>query len=125
MYTLKMVPVIYDNYGNRAVFGGKIGKVHHAFYGLNGGLTLDFDGGDGSEIIELKKLDTGEVIDVSGYKHIPQKAKLQSYRVFDKNMDALVQDNQLEGIKKSNNGSPNAKVVYNTEIRKGDYQEWH
>ena len=34
MYTLNMVPVIYDNYGNRAILGGKIGKVLHSSYGL-------------------------------------------------------------------------------------------
>ena len=125
MYTLKMVPVIYDKHGNRAIMGGKIGKVHHAFYGLNGGLTLDFDGGDGSEVIILKNLDTGEEVDVSGYKHIPTKAKLDSYQFFDENIEDLVRIGQLKGVKKSDKGSPTAKVTYNTEIRQGDYQEWH
>ncbi|EMC25987.1 hypothetical protein SMU85_09590 [Streptococcus mutans ST6] len=124
MYTLNMVPVIYDNYGNRAVLGGKIGRVHHKSYGLYGELTLDFDGGDGSEIIEIKKLDTGEVVDVSDAKHLPKKAEVETYSAFDENVEALVNDGQLKGIKKSDTGSPNAKVTYNTEIKRGDYRKW-
>ncbi|EMC26768.1 hypothetical protein SMU85_08728, partial [Streptococcus mutans ST6] len=125
MYTLDMVPVIYDNYGNRAILGGKIGRVHHKSYGLHGELTLDFDGGDGSEIIEIEKLDTSEVVDVSDDKHLPKKAELDTCSTFDENINDLVKIGQLKGVKKSDKGSPNAKVTYNTEIRKGSYKQWH
>ena len=125
MYTLDMVPVIYDNYGNRAILGGKIGRVRHKSYGLHGELTLDFDGGDGSEIIEIEKLDTSEVVDVSDDKHLPKKAELDTCSTFDENINDLVKIGQLKGVKKSDKGSPNAKVTYNTEIRKGSYKQWH
>ena len=125
MYTLNMVPVIYDNYGNRAILGGKIGKVLHSSYGLGEELTLDFDGGDGSEVIEIKKLDTGEEVDVSDDKHLPKKAELDTCSTFDENINDLVKIGQLKGVKKSGKGSPNAKVTYNTEIRKGSYKQWH
>ena len=124
MYTLDIVPVIYDNHGNRAILGGKIGRVSYKSYGLGGELTLDFDGGDDSEIIELKKLDTNEVVNVSKAQHLPEKAKVNTYSAFDENVEALINDGQLREVKKSSKGSPNAKVVYNTEIRKGDYQQW-
>ena len=123
MYTLKMVPVIYDHHGNRAILGGEIGNDFYKYYGLGSELTLDFDGDD-NEIIELKKLDTGEVVDLSKAQHLPDKAKVNTYSALDENIEALVKDGQLQGVKKSDKGSPKAKVVYNTEIRRGDYTKW-
>lgn len=111
--------------GNRAVLGGEIGNDIYKSYGLGGELTLDFDGGDGSEVIEIKKLNTGEEVDVSDAKHLPKEAEVDTYSAFDENVEALVNDGQLKGIKKSDTGSPNAKVIYNTEIRKGSYKQWH
>ncbi len=124
MYTLKVVPVVYDNYGNRAMLGTKIGKHLYNSYRLGNEIDLDFDGGDGSEIIILKNLDTGEEFDVSKERYLPKEAKLKSNSKFDGNLEALLNDGQLKGIKKSDKGSPNAKVTYNTDIKRGDYRKW-
>lgn len=123
-HTLNIVPVIYDQYGDRAILGGKIGKVNYKSYGLYGELTLDFNQSTGSEIIELKKIDTGEDIDVSDKQHLPKKAELDTNSAVDDNLEALVEDGQLKEVKKSDKGSPNAKVIYNLEIKKGSYNEW-
>ena len=124
MHTLNIVPVIYDQYGDRTILGGKIGKVNYKSYGLYGELTLDFSQSTGSEIIELKKIDTGEVIDVSDKQHLPKDAELDTNSAVDDNLEALVEDGQLKEVKKSGKGSPNAKVIYNLEIKKGDYTKW-
>lgn len=124
MHTLNIVPVIYDQYGDRAILGGKIGRVNYKSYGLYGELSLDFSQSTGSEIIELKKIDTGEVIDVSDKQHLPKEAELDTNSAVDDNLEALVEDGQLKEIKKSDKGSPNAKVIYNLEIKKGDYTKW-
>ena len=124
MHTLNIVPVIYDQYGDRAILGGKIGKINYKSYGLYGELTLDFSQSTGSEIIELKKIDTGEVIDVSDNQHLPKEAELDTNSAVDDNLEALVEDGQLKEVKKSDKGSPNAKIIYNLEIKKGDYTKW-
>lgn len=124
MHTLNIVLVIYDQYGDRAILGGKIGKVNYKSYGLYGELTLDFSQSTGSEIIELKKIDAGEVIDVSDKQHLPKEAELDTNSAVDDNLEALVEDGQLKEVKKSDKGSPNAKVIYNLEIKKGDYTKW-
>ena len=124
MHTLNIVPVIYDQYGDRAILGGKIGRVNYKSYGLYGELSLDFSQSTGSEIIELKKIDTGDVIDVSDKQHLPKEAELDTNSAVDDNLEALVEDGQLKEIKKSDKGSPNAKVIYNLEIKKGDYTKW-
>ena len=56
---------------------------------------------------------------------MPDKAKLNSKPKIDKNIEALVKDGQLKGVVKNDSGSPKAEVVYNIEIKKGDYSEWH
>ncbi len=125
MFRIAMVPVIYDNYGNRAILGGKTKKFDHKSYSMSGELDMNFDGGDNSEIIILKKMDTGEEVDVSNDAHLPKKAELDSFLSFDENVEDLVHTGKLKGVKKSDNGSPDAEVTYNTEIRKGSYKQWH
>jgi hypothetical protein len=53
------------------------------------------------------------------------EAKLSTKPKIDENIEAFVQEHQLVDVKKSENGSPDAEVVYNTEIRKGNQWEWH
>ena len=48
-------------------------------------------------------------------------AKISNGNDIDDNIQALVEDGQLRNIEK---GSPEAKVVYNLEIQKGDYSKW-
>ena len=120
MHTMNVVPVIYDKSGKRVVMKRKMNES----FGIGQGLSLDFIGADESEIIELDNYDNDEVIDVSNYKHLPDKAKLESYQILDELIEYLVQSGQLKDVKKSDKGSPEAFVKYNLEIKKGSYNEW-
>ena len=122
MFSANVVPAIYDKHGKKAILGGDIGNTGYESYGLLAGLHLDFNGAD-KEVIELKVDD--QDVDVSGSKHLPEKARLSSSKKIDENMAALIKDGQLKGVVKNDSGSPKAEVVYNIEIKKGDYSEWH
>lgn len=47
------------------------------------------------------------------------EAKLSTKPKIDENIEALVQEHQLVDVKKSKNGSPDAEINYNTDIKKG------
>ena len=119
MLTVEVVPIISDNHGHKAMLGTKIGRDFYTSYGLGDEIDLDFDRGDDSEIIILKDLDTHKEFNLSGKEHLPKNAKLESNSKLDENILALVKDNQLKDVKKSDNGSPKAKIGYNLEIKKG------
>ena len=121
MFDANIVPVIYDNHGNKAYLGRKVGKHGYASYGLLGDLRLDFNGFD-EEVIEIDV--DGKFLDITNYKSLPPKAKLTTNPSMDENIVALVNAGHLKDVVKSEIGSPDAEVVYNTEIRKGDYLEW-
>ena len=121
MFSANVVPAIYDKHGEKAILGGDIGNTGYESYGLLAGLRLAFDGSD-KEVIELKVDD--QDVDVSGSKHLPEKARLSSSKKIDENMAALIKDGQLKEVVKNDSGSPKAEVVYNIEIKKGDYSEW-
>ena len=121
MFDANIVPVIYDNHGNKAYLGRKVGKHGYASYGLLGDIRLDFNGWD-EEIIELKVGD--DFIDISESKKLPEEVKLSTKPKMDENIEALVQDHQLVDVKKSENGSPDAEINYNTDIKKGDRYKW-
>ena len=42
----------------------------------------------------------------------------------DMSLKVLTDAGQLVGVNKNKSGSPEAKVVYNLEIQKGDYSKW-
>ena len=119
MLTVEVVPIISDNHGHKAMLGTKIGREIYTSYGLGDEIDLDFNRGDDSEIIILKDLDTHKEFNLSGKEHLPKNAKLESNSKLDENILALVKDNQLKDVKKSDNGSPKAKISYNLEIKKG------
>ena len=119
MLTVEVVPIISDNHGHKAMLGTKIGREIYTSYGLGDEIDLDFNRGDDSEIIILKDLDTHKEFNLSGKEHLPKNAKLESNSKLDENILALVKDNQLKDVKKSDNGSPKAKIGYNLEIKKG------
>ena len=119
MHTVRVVPIISDNHGHKAMLGTQIGRITYGSYGLGGELYLDFDRVDDSEIIILKDLDTQKELDLSSEEHLPEKAKLESNSAIEENILALVEDNQLQDVKKSGEGSPKAKISYNLEIKKG------
>ena len=121
MFDANIVPVIYDNHGNKAYLGRKVGKHGYASYGLLGDLRLVFNGFD-EEVIEID-LD-GKFLDITNYKSLPPKAKLTINPSMDENIVALVNDGHLKGVVKSEKGSLKAEVAYNTEIRKGNEWEW-
>ena len=110
-------PTIYDKYGNKATLGDQIDKFIPLSYGLISDIVLDFDGG-GNEVIEL--LDSnGKPVDVSNEEHLPKRAILTEASSTDENIELLVEDGQLIGVVKDDKGSPNAEIVYNTELQKG------
>lgn len=119
MFDANIVPVIYDNHGNKAYLGRKVGKHGYASYGLLGDLRLDFNGFD-EEVIEIDV--DGKFLDITNYKSLPPKAKLTINPSMDENIVALVNAGHLKGVVKSEKGSLKAEVAYNTEIRKGN--EW-
>ena len=89
-FTADVLPVIYDEEGNRAVLGGQIGK------------------------------------DVSNAKTLPETAKIKAeLDGTDGNIAALVDTKKLKNIKKNKEGSPKAEIVYNLEIKRGEYWKWH
>ena len=119
MFDANIVPVIYDNHGNKAYLGRKVGKHGYASYGLLGDLRLDFNGFD-EEVIEIDV--DGKFLDITNYKSLPPKAKLTINPSMDENIVALVNAGHLKDVVKSEKGSLKAEVAYNTEIRKGN--EW-
>ena len=119
MLTVEVVPIITDNHGHKAMLGTKIGRDYYTSYGLGDEIDLDFNRGDDSGIIILKDLDTHKEFNLSKEEHLPENAKLESNSKLDENILALVKDNQLKDVKKSENGSPKATISYNLEIKKG------
>ena len=120
MHTLNVVFAISDEHGNRAV----VDEDGNIPFGTANGLTLDFDGVDGSQVIELDKYDSDEVVDVSNDDKLPQKAKLESYDILDTTIQYLVKNGKLVDVKSSDKGSSDVKVVYNTDIKRGSYNDW-
>ncbi|TFU98524.1 hypothetical protein [Streptococcus cuniculi] len=123
--SLDIVPVIYDTDGNRAVLGGNVPKqnIMFATYGSHVGLTaIDFTI-DGNHIIYLGNSKNGEEIDVSDSTVLPEAARIEKSRDIDDNIDALIADGQLTAIYKQDGGSPNAEIVYNLEIIRGEVDD--
>ena len=120
MHTLNVVFAISDEHGNRAV----VDEDGNIPFGTANGLMMDFDGVDGSQVIELDKYDSDEVVDVSNDDKLPQKAKLESYDILDTTIQYLVKNGKLVDVKSSDKGSSDVKVVYNTDIKLGSYNDW-
>ena len=114
-------PTIYDKYGNKATLGTPINNYNPSSFGIVSHVILNFDGGE-NEAIDLKD-SNGNNIDVSKAQHLPDEAKLTKARSTDENISLLVQDNQLKDVVKDEKGSPDAEIVYNTELHKGDARE--
>ena len=121
MFRATIVPVIYDNHGNEAYLGGSVGEEDFGRFTSSGSIQLNFDGYD-NEIIEIK-LDDG-YLNISNSEKLPEKAKLSTSKRIDNNISALIKAGHIKDIEKNENGSPNAKVKFNTQIRKGDHFKW-
>lgn len=123
MFDASIIASITDSNGNKTYLGKKIGDTTYATHGDSWDLLLGFDGATGEEAIDLR-IDENTTVEVSNHKHLPEFAKLSSLPKLDKNIEVLIQDGQLKGVKKSESGSPRAKIEYNLEIRRGNYSEW-
>ena len=126
-FTADVLPVIYDEEGNRAVLGGQIRKTGYPSYGILSGLLLNFDHND-NEIIELENSakGLGVEIDVSNAKALPEEAKIKSeLDVTDENIAVLVDTKKLKNVRKNKEGSPKAELIYNLEIKRGEYWKYH
>ncbi len=127
LFTADVLPVIYDEEGNRAVLGGQIRKTGYPSYGILSGLLLNFDHND-NEIIELENSakGLGVEIDVSNAKALPEEAKIKSeLDVTDENIAVLVDTKKLKNVRKNKEGSPKAELIYNLEIKRGEYWKYH
>ncbi|MBK4780272.1 hypothetical protein [Streptococcus lactarius] len=112
-------PTIYDKHGNKATLGTKVKNVIPSKIGIVSYIIVDFYG-DGSESIELMD-SNGKFIDVSNKQHLPNEVKLTKQELIDENIELLVEDGQLKDVVKDDKGSPNAEIVYNVNLSKGDY----
>ena len=125
-FTAHVLPVIYDEEGNRAVLGGQFGKTGYPAYGLSSDLRLDFDNKD-NEIIELgnSAKGLGVEIDVSNAKTLPEEAKIKTaIKPIDENIVALIDTKKLKNVRKNKEGSPKAELIYNLEIKRGEYWKY-
>ena len=121
MFRATIVPVIYDNHGNKAYLGRSVGEEDFGRFTSSGSIQLSFDGLD-NEVIEIKVDD--DYVNISNNEILPEKAKLSTSKRIDNNISALIKAGQIKNIEKNQNGSPNAKVKFNTQIRKGEHFKW-
>lgn len=117
MLNAEVVPIIYDSHGNKAKFGGLYKNFQHPAYGTIGYLRLSFDY-SGNPYIELST-DSGEFKDVTYGQSLPEEIKGKKIKDIDFNFETLIKEGRLKGVEKSDVGSPNAKIIYNTELKKG------
>jgi len=121
MFRATIVPVIYDNHGNKAYLGRSVGEEDFGRFTSSGSIQLSFDGFD-NEVIEIKVDD--DYVNISNNEILPEKAKLSTSKRIDNNISALIKARQIKNIEKNQNGSPRAEVKFNTQIRKGDHFKW-
>lgn len=121
IFHANIVPIVYDEYGNKEYLGKKIGNQTFAHYDDFSSIRLDFNGWD-EEIVEIRV--GSEFIDISDSKCLPENVKLYSDKEIDENIEALVNTSRLKDVVKSEKGSQKAEILYNTEIMKGDHLEW-
>ena len=121
MFRATIVPVIYDNHGNKAYLGRSVGEEDFGRFTSSGSIQLSFDGLD-NEVIEIKVDD--DYVNISNNEILPEKAKLSTSKQIDNNISALIKARQIKNIEKNQNGSPRAEVKFNTQIRKGEHFKW-
>ncbi|EFQ57737.1 hypothetical protein HMPREF9176_0006 [Streptococcus downei F0415] len=121
--TANIIPVVYDKHGNRALLGQQIKHYPPVTYGYPDGIsTLEIH--DGKDFIEMETPYNNRA-NLSKYQHLPEKAKFRSATSIDDNIDALKEIHELNGVAKSEVGSPEAKISYNFKLKTGDYSKWH
>ncbi|MBP2622305.1 hypothetical protein ACVRXQ_13280 [Streptococcus panodentis] len=114
----RIVPVVYDTYGNKVYLRNDgVLKMGVADYEMTAGIDLDFNVNDGSEIIYLRN-NQKESISVESYQNLPDELKLNKDEITDEKMEAFSREGYLKGVEKNSQGSPQAEIVYNLEIRR-------
>ena len=114
----RIVPVVYDTYGNKVYLRNDgVLKMGVADYEMAAGIDLDFNVNDGSEIIYLRN-DQKESISVESYQNLPDELKLNKDEITNEVMEAFSREGHLKGVEKNDQGSPQAEIVYNLEIRR-------
>ncbi|AXQ77856.1 hypothetical protein DDV21_001605 [Streptococcus chenjunshii] len=117
MRTAEVVPILYDEHGNKAQFGGKINHSGYPSYGILNYLRIDWDI-YGTEMIELAN-QSGDYVEVTYGQSLPEVTKWAENEDIDSNIEALVDIGKLKGIEKSAEGSPSAEIRYNVMLKKG------
>lgn len=118
----RVIPVIYDNYGNKAYLqNGRPLDIGVPRYGTFAGLQLDFAYG-GSEFIHLLN-DEKEYIQVDQYQHLPPELKLKKDDIMDEVLSIYGKEGLLKGVEKNDQGSPQVEIVYNLEIQRIDERD--
>ena len=123
----RIAPVVYDTYGNKVYLRNDgVLKMGVADYEMVAGIDLDFNVNDGSEIIYLRN-DQKESISVESYQNLPDELKLNKDEITDEVMEAFSREGHLKGVEKNDQGSPQAEIAYNLEIRRvqgREFYEW-
>ena len=104
MFRAIIVPVIYDNHGNKAYLGRSVGEEDFGRFTSSGSIQLNFDGHD-NEIIEIKS-DDG-YLNISNSEKLPEKAKLSTSKRIDNNISALIKAGHIKDIEKNE-----SEVIY-------------
>mgnify|MGYP001780808368 FL=1 len=115
MFRATIVPVIYDNHGNKAYLGRFVVEEDFGRFTSSGSIQLNFDGHD-NEIIEIKS-DDG-YLNISNSEKLPEKAKLSTSKRIDNNISALIKAGHIKDIEKNENGSPEAEIIYDVKLSK-------
>ena len=123
----RIIPVVYDNHGNKVYL--RAAKDIDSLvpnYILTAGINLDFNVNNGSEIINLLN-NSLELINVEDYQHLPEELKWYKDEATDEIMSFFSRKGLLKEVDQNSQGSPQAEIVYNLEIRRvqgGEAYEW-
>ena len=123
----RIIPVVYDNHGNKVYL--RAAKDINSLvpdYILIAGIDLDFNVNNGSEIINLLN-NSRELINVEDYQHLPEELKWYKDEATDEIMSFFSRKGLLKEVDQNSQGSPEAEILYNLEIRRvqgGEAYEW-
>ena len=123
----RIIPVVYDNHGNKVYL--RAAKDIDSLvpnYILTAGINLDFNVNNDSEIINLLN-NSLELINVEDYQHLPEELKWYKDEATDEIMSFFSRKGLLKEVDQNSQGSPQAEIVYNLEIRRvqgGEAYEW-
>ena len=123
----RVVPVVYDTDGNKVYLrnDGLVKKVL-VDYKMVFGTDLAFNYYEGSEIIYLRD-DKRRRNSVIWGQPLPENLKWVNHETTDESMEAFSHEGHLKDVEKNDQGSPQAEIAYNLEIRRvqgREFYEW-